>query len=793
MSYPVSTFFDATHCPGCRAPIGGSGPELRCTHCGLPLGGPGANRLAGLLADADRVLAELRDQANSSFLQGHSPTPGRQFDVLGHPTSAPPYPSLTEFPRYPDPERSGGKPSQGRRLPAIGGAGILLGLGGLCLVVAAIVFLSMSWTTLSLTAKVAVLAGVTGLLAAAATTVTGRQLRGSAEALWTITLIDFALDIWAARRANLAGLHAVSSGAFTAAGSMLTAGVTLGCLLAIRRSRLGRTLVGVQLVLATSGLLATLQTVALTAAPAWLALSGAAIVLAALAILARPYRFAVAAWVWGVGALLPWLGLVGIGVGEVAFGEFVPQLWHGRACELPCAIALAAVMAVVGPILIVGRARIMAATAAIGLSALSIGAVAGHYLPLPEALAIVLLALAAARLSSHPVWRPASTIGLAAALLIDGALLVEASLTAAVSSLDPASWWWQRSAQHHLAGWQLFATVPMLALLAAVCLVALANRDVAEHAARWILAGTLLAATAILLGSRPSVLVATLGWLAAAILTATLAGLLRDRVLALMPATVLILALLTAPASDLASLIAFGTGALLLIVLGSRLADAERPGRDTVIELGAIAQLFVAVAAGTHRVQPGDGTPAVAGLLVCATVFAIGAVLSPSRRWWQWPAFAAVTAAGWIEAGTHQVHAVELYSVPLGVLILAFGSRAGRTLSSWLAYGAGLLVASVPSTLIALDQPLTWRASAAGLAALALLGLGYRRQLQAPLLIGATELALLVLREAGPYALALPRWAGIGALGLLLLAVGISWENRLGNLRRAHQQLAGMR
>jgi hypothetical protein len=759
MSYPVSTFFDAAHCPGCRAPIGGCGPDLRCAHCGLPLGGPGASQLAALLADADRTLADLRRQ-QANFPAGEQDSQFEGFDPLANP---PTVPAASQFRPYPNFAPS----AEPRRLPAIGGAAILLGLGGLCLVVAAIVFLSMSWTTLSLDAKVAVLAGVTGLLAAVAATVTRRQLRGSAEALWAITLIDFALDVWAARRADLAGLHAMSSGAFAAAGSLLVAGAALGCLLAVRRSQLGRTLVSVQLVLATSGLLATLQTMALTDAPSWLALSLATIALVVLAIVARTYRFTITAWAFGVGALLPWLGLVGAGIAQIAFGAFVPQLWHGQACELPTAIALAALAAGVEPILKASWARIGVAASAIGLTAVTVGATTAHYLPLPEALAVVVLVLGAARLPRHPVWRPAGAIVLAMSLLVDGVLVAEDLLAGTVSSLDPSGWWWQRSAQHHVAAWQLFDTVPMLALLAAM----------------W-------------LGSQPSVLIATLTWLAAAVLTAALVGLLRDRFLALAPAVALAAALLTAPASDLASLIAFGTGAMLLIVLGSRLNDEEHPDANTVIELGAIAQLFVAVAAGTHRVQPGDGTPAVAGLLVCATVFAIGALLSPSRRWWQWPALVAVTAASWIEAASHQVHAVELYSVPLGVLVLAFGVRAGRrdrALPSWLGYGPGLLVATVPTTMIALEQPLTWRTSAACLAALVILGVGYRRQLQAPLLIGATELAMLVLREAAPYALSMPRWAGIGALGLLLLAVGISWENRLGNLRRAHRQLAGMR
>ena len=70
---------------------------------------------------------------------------------------------------------------------------------------------------------------------------------------------------------------------------------------------------------------------------------------------------------------------------------------------------------------------------------------------------------------------------------------------------------------------------------------------------------------------------------------------------------------------------------------------------------------------------------------------------------------------------------------------------------------------------------------------------GPRYRWQAPLLIGAAELALLAVAEIGPSALALPRWISIGAVGLLLLAIGISWEDRLADLRQAQHRLAGMR
>jgi hypothetical protein len=92
-----------------------------------------------------------------------------------------------------------------------------------------------------------------------------------------------------------------------------------------------------------------------------------------------------------------------------------------------------------------------------------------------------------------------------------------------------------------------------------------------------------------------------------------------------------------------------------------------------------------------------------------------------------------------------------------------------------------------------LREPLTWRALAVASVAVAITLSAPHHRLQAPTLIGAAELAALAVRELGPYALALPRWAVIGAVGLLLLAVGVSWEDRLADLRQTQRRLAGMR
>jgi hypothetical protein len=74
------------------------------------------------------------------------------------------------------------------------------------------------------------------------------------------------------------------------------------------------------------------------------------------------------------------------------------------------------------------------------------------------------------------------------------------------------------------------------------------------------------------------------------------------------------------------------------------------------------------------------------------------------------------------------------------------------------------------------------------------LAAGAARRLQAPLLLGSGVLALDALVQLAPYLAAaydaVPRWVTIGALGLLLLAAGATYEQRVRDLRRVGRQVA---
>jgi hypothetical protein len=118
-------------------------------------------------------------------------------------------------------------------------------------------------------------------------------------------------------------------------------------------------------------------------------------------------------------------------------------------------------------------------------------------------------------------------------------------------------------------------------------------------------------------------------------------------------------------------------------------------------------------------------------------------------------------------------------------------------MSSWLAYGPGLALLLLPSLVAVWLLPGWARPLALGAAAAGIALAGGRARLIAPLLIGGAvaildaghELAPAVAQLAGM----LPRWVPIAVIGLVLLAVGATYEARLRDLGRLRAALGKMR
>jgi hypothetical protein len=142
------------------------------------------------------------------------------------------------------------------------------------------------------------------------------------------------------------------------------------------------------------------------------------------------------------------------------------------------------------------------------------------------------------------------------------------------------------------------------------------------------------------------------------------------------------------------------------------------------------------------------------------------------------------------------VDAPEAYTLPSALALLVVGVvhlRREREASTMAALTPGLALALVPSLLWVLADPVAVRSTLLGLACLALVVGGVRLRWSAPVVHGAVVGALLVLRLATPVADAVPRWALIGAAGALLVAMGITWEQRVRDARALAGYVRGLR
>ncbi|MEV0927019.1 hypothetical protein AB0I99_18160, partial [Streptomyces spongiicola] len=237
--------------------------------------------------------------------------------------------------------------------------------------------------------------------------------------------------------------------------------------------------------------------------------------------------------------------------------------------------------------------------------------------------------------------------------------------------------------------------------------------------------------------------------------------------------------------------------ALLAVPAGVALLGA-RLGRHPVapaVEVTAAAVVPIAVALAAPN------PPALALVLALAGVVAAGTAVRAERRPLAgYAAGALFVAATWVRLAASGVDTPEAYTLPATVPALALGFLRRRTdpsASSWTAYGPGLSATLVPSLLAAWGDAGWQRPLLLGLAALGVTLAGARRRLRAPLVLGGLTLALVALHELAPYVVqavdALPRWLPPALAGLLLLAVGATYEQRLRDVRRVRETLGRMR
>lgn len=196
-----------------------------------------------------------------------------------------------------------------------------------------------------------------------------------------------------------------------------------------------------------------------------------------------------------------------------------------------------------------------------------------------------------------------------------------------------------------------------------------------------------------------------------------------------------------------------GVGAAVATVVAATyaLASADRPLVLLAITLGVIGAAALLYGALPHR-----GIVAITGVALCSM-------------------------ATWSLDLAAEVRAVELYSLPLAVLALGAGlvRRHRRpSAASWTTVGPALAAGLLPSALACVPDAGLLRPVATLAAAVVVTAVGVRTREQAPVVIGVVASVVVALAQAGPYAVALPRWVTLGLAGALLLAMGFRYEQR---------------
>ncbi|MEU6356514.1 hypothetical protein ABZ896_45625 [Streptomyces sp. NPDC047072] len=724
---------------------------------------------------------------------------------------------------------------------------LLLVLGGVLLTIAAMVFTLVSWGHLGITGRALVLGAVTAAALTAPLPLLKRGLRSTAE---SVAGLGLALTVLDAVALHGAVFPHTPGAPYTALASALLAGLwtTYGLLpgTATLRLPLPAAVGAAQLPLFFWAIAADAGSYGLTAA---LLVTAGLDTVVALRTTPRSVRVVAAIGAYGVS----FWGV--LAAGWLTWTASGPSAAARAAALLLFAAAVALGAAWQGGRTTPhapgeGQSLALALTAGL-LAVAALGGAARPALPamwtVPVHLALGIALLAALRPNGLP--EPVRLGLLWASGSVQALALLWALPVVGVVVLGPLAWasrvWTGTPSDARAAvatdlSWPPYAETTPLILAAVAGVLALAVRDTIWRP-RALAAAPVLAWTAVL--TLPAVLelpylvgllvqgMATAGALAAAVLLSRLPAL----VVALASSVSLAflsLATQTATLSVLAALIALfaaaswrlapftapaalGYGAALAVATGAAANWSPAHTALLVLAVSAAAALLAWRLDDAKTVVPVEAAGAAAGLVaialaatdlpLLATVLALcgvitaGTAIREDRRPVGYAAAALFVLATWVRLAAWDVGAPEAYTLPVTVPALLVGAlrhrRDPRT-SSWTAYAPGLAATLVPSLFAAWADPHWTRPLLLGVAALLVTLAGARHHLQAPLLLGCAVLLLDALHELTPYIIqvtdALPRWVPPALAGILLLALGATYEQRLRDAKKMRLFLTNM-
>lgn len=842
----MTRYADPHRCPDCGAAITPADPS--CPTCALSLRGDVASRLFQTLTQADGLLAALRAASVPAARVAAAPAPaGAAFDAA------------------PFPAGPGGQ-TRHRGLSSASVPKVLLALGAGCLLVAALVFLAVTWSVLGVGGRTATLVGFTAVAFGLTAWMARRGLRAAAESLALVGYGLLSLDVVGAD-------HAGWFGDLSTAGLVLVVGLVLAATgvagtLGVRRTVTSSLTSGELVAVVGTGLAAFAFGVAewLPVSPS---LAVATLVGATMTFAASRLRTTVLLVGAAAVTAVAWLSLVSVALDRLFTLPTVRAVWvAGHAWPMLTAAVLVAGLALVRAL--PHLARVMAAGVAALLVILTVVTPALDEGPTPATLVTVavLVAVGAAGFALPRPWRlgtvPTQVVAAAGLVTLVGPL----ALSALERLLDPAAEPWSGRPSDALgpvnaglpAPWLLpVATFVLLATLAAVAESSrLVDRAVGELPALQVSVLTLLTASVVaalalypvalwlVVGTLLVVVVAMTTWSvvgrtveplvpAGLTLAFTLVVSLHAAWLTLAALLVAVAVTATVQLSSRAVALAAASGALAaaglaatvwtgghllgadpswtalagLLVLGAAVLGApyapgrwwaaERPAQArTGIEAGAAAAaLPLALAGLALATEATVATWAAVYLTAAGVVVTAMSLLRPDRRQLGWVGGFLLAAATWVRLWDRGVTTPEAYTLPSAAALLVVGLvhlRRNPTATTMTALAPGLSLALVPSLLWVLAEPTGLRALLLGLACLLLVVGGARLRWTAPVVVGGTVGALLVLRLAAPYiGDAVPRWVLLGGAGALLVAMGVTWERRLQEARHLVSYVRALR
>lgn len=610
---------------------------------------------------------------------------------------------------------------------------VLLAVGALLVLVAASVFLAVAWGVIGVGGQVAVMAAVTLIAGGSSVLLARRRLRASADALAVLAVALAVVDAAAARWLDLAGLSTVGVWAYAACVTAVLALVLVAVSPPLLRDTAATYRFAAVLAVTVAPLLGLVA-----AEPSRLGTVVVCAVVAALAALGS--RRLAHGWAWyrrpsaaifGGYLVLTWLLAPTGAVDGRGLGD------RGLTYAVGLVVVVGAGWAADlhgGLRRAVATHPVLATTTLLG-GAVQVVALAAQgglaWVALLAVVAAVVLAFVAATTADLATAR----VGVAAAagqLVSVGALVVSAVM--AFGATGNAGW----------AG--------LTAALAGTCCGAAMVAVGASQRPRW---------------RRWSA-----GWAAATGAAAVAA--------------------VTAPLGLPGNAYAISAAAAALVAVTA----AVRARLEPVVGSVAVVTALLAVQLASTAVTGASGLPPLAPVLAGLGVLALAYGIRPQRGWIAWVGVVLCSAGNAVQMSAGDVAVVEAYSLPLAVLALVVGLvrlRRQPDSPSWLTVGPAVSAGLLPSAFATVGDPSLIRPVVVLVVAAAAMMAGIALHWQAPVLTGALAACVVAVAQLAPYAVGLPRWVSFGAVGVVLLVLGLRYEQRRRDASHAVRWMAALR